>query len=125
MKAFFFLSLVFYINQCNSIRQRFVILDNLPIYVDTDYKVNWFQAWNECASRNMNLISLDSEEKSKDLENALREDCVSIIPFAMLGVKHQMNCKVSMRCLTTHARDNCDTKDMVAHKVHSIRACME
>ncbi|KAL9882736.1 lectin subunit alpha-like isoform 1-T1 [Glossina fuscipes fuscipes] len=75
MKAFTFLSLVFYINQCNSIGQRFVILDNLQIYVDTDSKVNWFQAWNECASRNMNLIALDSGEKCKDLANAIKKDC--------------------------------------------------
>uniref|UniRef100_A0A1A9W341 C-type lectin domain-containing protein n=1 Tax=Glossina brevipalpis TaxID=37001 RepID=A0A1A9W341_9MUSC len=75
MKAAIIFSLIFLIHQCNAFGERHVILDYLQIYVDTEFKGNWFQAWHECASRNMTLIALDSEEKNKALEHALKKDC--------------------------------------------------
>uniref|UniRef100_A0A1A9W339 C-type lectin domain-containing protein n=1 Tax=Glossina brevipalpis TaxID=37001 RepID=A0A1A9W339_9MUSC len=48
-------------------------LDNLPIFIDNEYNYNWFEAWNECASKNMSLITLDSEWKEDMLINLLRE----------------------------------------------------
>nr|ABD60990.1 lectin [Glossina morsitans morsitans] len=49
------------------------IEDDVVLFIDGEYKYNWFEAWNECASKNMSLITLDSEQKEKMLTKLLRE----------------------------------------------------
>uniref|UniRef100_A0A1I8QD53 C-type lectin domain-containing protein n=1 Tax=Stomoxys calcitrans TaxID=35570 RepID=A0A1I8QD53_STOCA len=44
------------------------------IFIENDQKFNWFQAWNECVSQNMVLITVDTWEKNEDLTQLLREN---------------------------------------------------
>ncbi|XP_061397200.1 lectin subunit alpha-like [Musca vetustissima] len=48
-------------------------MDNFGrIFIDTEQKYNWYQAWNECALRNLTLITLDTAAKSAALTSLLR-----------------------------------------------------
>ncbi|XP_075156143.1 lectin subunit alpha-like [Haematobia irritans] len=43
------------------------------IFIEPQLEFNWFKAWNECANKNMNLIALDSMEKSEALTAILKK----------------------------------------------------
>ncbi|KAL9883849.1 lectin subunit alpha-like [Glossina fuscipes fuscipes] len=70
-----FCILLVFLNTVNSVpfTHWHNIQDNVVVFIDEEYKYNWFEAWNECASKNMSLITLDSEEKEKMLIRLLRE----------------------------------------------------
>uniref|UniRef100_A0A1I8P288 C-type lectin domain-containing protein n=1 Tax=Stomoxys calcitrans TaxID=35570 RepID=A0A1I8P288_STOCA len=43
------------------------------IFIEEEQKYNWFEAWNECAIRNMTLIAVDTVEKNAALDGILRK----------------------------------------------------
>ncbi|XP_065364072.1 lectin subunit alpha-like [Calliphora vicina] len=48
--------------------------EDLPtFFINTENKYNWHEAWNECASRNMSLVAVDTIEKHTALQTVLRK----------------------------------------------------
>ncbi|XP_005176182.2 lectin subunit alpha-like [Musca domestica] len=45
---------------------------NQTVFIEREYKYNWFQARNECLQKNMTLIAIDSSEKSALLTSLLK-----------------------------------------------------
>ncbi|XP_075156862.1 lectin subunit alpha-like [Haematobia irritans] len=43
------------------------------IFIEQEQKYNWFEAWNECALRNMTLIAVDTAEKHVIINSMLRK----------------------------------------------------
>uniref|UniRef100_T1PK09 Lectin C-type protein n=1 Tax=Musca domestica TaxID=7370 RepID=T1PK09_MUSDO len=42
------------------------------IFIEEEQKYNWFEAWEECAMRNMTLIAIDTAEKNTIVDKVLR-----------------------------------------------------
>ncbi|XP_073828777.1 lectin subunit alpha-like [Musca autumnalis] len=42
------------------------------IFIEEEQKYNWFEAWDECAMRNMTLIAIDTAEKNAVIDKILR-----------------------------------------------------
>uniref|UniRef100_A0A1A9W340 C-type lectin domain-containing protein n=1 Tax=Glossina brevipalpis TaxID=37001 RepID=A0A1A9W340_9MUSC len=55
-----------------SVNRLFTAPDGLKLFIEPDQKYNWFQAWNECASRNMSLIEFSTVEKYSSIRNLLK-----------------------------------------------------
>ncbi|XP_061388521.1 lectin subunit alpha-like [Musca vetustissima] len=45
---------------------------NETIFIEREYKYNWYQARNECLLKNMTLITVDTSEKSELLTSLLK-----------------------------------------------------
>uniref|UniRef100_A0A1B0A3E6 C-type lectin domain-containing protein n=1 Tax=Glossina pallidipes TaxID=7398 RepID=A0A1B0A3E6_GLOPL len=73
MKRFCILLVLLYTVNSVPFTHWHIIEDDVVLFIDEEYKYNWFEAWNECASKNMSLITLDSEQKEKILTKLLRE----------------------------------------------------
>ncbi|XP_075155822.1 lectin subunit alpha-like [Haematobia irritans] len=43
------------------------------IFIEEEQKYNWFEAWNECAIRNMTLIAVDTAERNPAIDTILRK----------------------------------------------------
>ncbi|TMW41566.1 hypothetical protein DOY81_013355, partial [Sarcophaga bullata] len=47
--------------------------DGSKFFIETDKKYTWFQAWNNCARKNMSLIAIDTYEKHQQFDKLLRK----------------------------------------------------
>ncbi|TMW43535.1 hypothetical protein DOY81_011385, partial [Sarcophaga bullata] len=47
--------------------------DGSKFFIEKAQKYTWFQAWNDCARKNMSLIAIDSYEKYLQIGNLLRK----------------------------------------------------
>ncbi|XP_073827071.1 lectin subunit alpha-like [Musca autumnalis] len=45
--------------------------DGCLYYVEKQISVNWYQAWEECLNKNMTLITIDSYNKQKYVDNLI------------------------------------------------------
>ncbi|XP_075155711.1 salivary C-type lectin 2-like [Haematobia irritans] len=54
-------------------------------YVERERKGNWFQAFNNCSARRMNLVILDSQEKTEALTGELKKIFGSDHPNIWIG----------------------------------------
>ncbi|XP_065355480.1 lectin subunit alpha-like [Calliphora vicina] len=46
--------------------------DGSLYYIEREEKYNWFEAWNECARRNMSLMAIDTMYKHTQIDTLLR-----------------------------------------------------
>ncbi|KNC28722.1 hypothetical protein FF38_09443 [Lucilia cuprina] len=46
--------------------------DESLYYIETEPKYNWFEAWNECARKNMSLMAIDTFYKHTQIDTLLR-----------------------------------------------------
>uniref|UniRef100_A0A1I8Q0F5 C-type lectin domain-containing protein n=1 Tax=Stomoxys calcitrans TaxID=35570 RepID=A0A1I8Q0F5_STOCA len=43
------------------------------VFIEHEQKYNWFEAWNECAMRNMTLMAIDTTERHGVMNSMLRK----------------------------------------------------
>ncbi|XP_037816925.1 lectin subunit alpha-like [Lucilia sericata] len=46
--------------------------DGIKYLIETEEKFNWYQAWNECARYDAELIAIESEEQNRIIMKLLR-----------------------------------------------------
>ncbi|XP_013101567.1 lectin subunit alpha-like [Stomoxys calcitrans] len=54
------------------VEKWFELQPNHRVFIERDYRYNWFQARNECLLKNMSLITVDTSEKSAALTSLLK-----------------------------------------------------
>ncbi|XP_037822316.1 lectin subunit alpha-like [Lucilia sericata] len=59
----------------------FISEQNQTYYIENEEKYNWFQALTKCASMDMSLVTIDSQEKSDDLNALLTNTFGTINPL--------------------------------------------
>ncbi|XP_013113412.1 lectin subunit alpha [Stomoxys calcitrans] len=85
MKSVIILSTLVYIASATVVR-KWHRSDNGALYfIEPEQKFNWFEAWNECARKNMSLIAIDRYEGHYQIDSLIRKLFTTCPSFWLAG----------------------------------------
>ncbi|XP_065357710.1 lectin subunit alpha-like [Calliphora vicina] len=85
MKQFISILVIITLAGSVQVEKWFKSADDSLYYIEAEAKYSWFEAWNECARKNMTLIAIDTEYKDFQIDALIRKLFVKCPSFWLAG----------------------------------------